>query len=44
MKILGAVKVPIHSLHQPVNHIAGSMSFRMIIGNSIGGNIIAVAF
>ncbi|WP_155321726.1 hypothetical protein [Desulfosarcina ovata] len=30
----------IHPLHQPVNHIAGSMCFRMIIGNPIGTNVI----
>jgi hypothetical protein len=39
MKVLGAVQMAIHSLHQSVNHIAGSMCFRMIIGNSIGSNV-----
>jgi hypothetical protein len=35
MKVLGAKKMSIHALHQPIQHIAGSIAARMVIGGRI---------
>jgi len=44
MKILSAEKSMIHSLHQSVEHIAGSMCVWIIIGRAIIGDILAQFF
>ena len=40
VKILSTEKMPVHPLHEPVQHITCSMCIGMIIGNFIVSNIL----
>lgn len=39
MEVLGAEKVPVHPLHDPVKHVAGPVASRMAVGGGVAPTV-----